>query len=85
MECDLFSLHFPVLDIDFVSTKDNGHVLQYSDQVPVPAGHIFVRDTRRDIEEDDSTLSSDIVTVTETSKLFLAGCVPHVESDSTFI
>lgn len=49
----------------------------------MPVGDILVGDTRGDVEHDDSTLSLDVVSVSETTELFLTGSVPNVETDST--
>ena len=47
----------------------------------VPVGDIFVGDAGGNVEHDDTALALDVVTITETTKLFLAGGVPHVEAD----
>jgi hypothetical protein len=47
----------------------------------VPVGDVLVGDTGGDIEHDDAALAVDVVTVTETTKLLLAGGIPHVELD----
>ena len=47
----------------------------------VPVGHVLVGNTGGDIEHDDTALSVDVVTVTETTKLLLTGSVPDIELD----
>jgi hypothetical protein len=47
----------------------------------VPVGNVLVCDTRGNIEHDDTALAVDVVAVTETTELLLAGCVPDVELD----
>jgi hypothetical protein len=47
----------------------------------VPAGNVLVGDAGGDIEHDDTTLSIDVVSVTETSKLLLSSGIPDVELD----
>jgi hypothetical protein len=71
------------LDVDLVSTQDDGDVLTNSLEVTVPVGNVLVGDTRGNIEHDDTTLSLDVVSVTETAKLFLSSSVPNVEADGT--
>lgn len=71
------------LDIDFVSTENDRDVLAHALQIPMPVWNVFVSDPRRNIKHDDSTLALDIISVTETTKLLLAGRVPHVEADRT--
>lgn len=73
------------LDIDFVSTKHDRNVLADTLKVTMPVGHILVRDARRDVEHDDSTLSLDVVSITKTSELLLSGSIPHVEADGSVV
>ena len=47
----------------------------------MPVGNVLVCDTRGNIEHDDTALAVDVVAVTETTELLLAGCVPDVELD----
>jgi hypothetical protein len=47
----------------------------------VPVGDVLVCDTRGDVEHDDTALSVDVVSIAETTKLFLASGVPDVELD----
>ena len=49
----------------------------------MPVRNVLVGDTGGYIEHDDTALTLDIVTITETTELFLASSVPHVETDST--
>lgn len=45
----------------------------------MPVGDVLVGDTGSDIEHDDTALSVDVVTVTETTELLLTCGVPNVE------
>lgn len=47
----------------------------------MPVGHVLVCDAGGDIEHDDTTLSIDVVSVTETSKLLLSSGIPDIELD----
>ena len=49
----------------------------------MPVRDVLVRDTRRHVEHDDTALALDVVTITETTELLLAGSVPDVEADGT--
>lgn len=51
----------------------------------VPVGDVLVGNTGGDIEHDDTALSVDVVTVTETTKLLLTGSVPDIELDLTVV
>ena len=47
----------------------------------MPVGYVLVRDPRCHIEHDDAALTVDIVSVSQTTKLLLAGGVPDVKLD----
>lgn len=47
----------------------------------VPVGNVLVGDTGGNIEHDDTALAVDVVTVTETTELLLAGGIPDIELD----
>lgn len=47
----------------------------------VPVGDVLVGDAGSDIEHDDSALSVDVVTISETTELLLTSSVPHIELD----
>jgi len=49
----------------------------------VPVGDVLVCDTRCNVEHDDTTLSVDVVSISEATELLLSSCVPHVEDDLT--
>jgi len=83
MEGDGTSLHFALLDVDFVPTEDNGDFLANSLEITVPVWHIFIGDARRDVEHDDTALTLDIVAITESTKLLLPCCIPHIETNGT--
>jgi hypothetical protein len=80
MESDLTGLDFSVLDIDFVSTHDDGDIFTNTDEITMPLWYIFVGDTRGDIEHDDGGLSLNVVSIAESSEFFLSGSVPAREN-----
>jgi hypothetical protein len=47
----------------------------------MPVGHVLVCDAGGNIEHDDTALSVDVVSITETSELLLASGVPDIELD----
>ena len=47
----------------------------------VPVGNVLVCDTGRHVEHDDTAVAVDIVTITETAELLLAGGIPDIELD----
>jgi hypothetical protein len=71
------------LDIDLVSTKDNGDVLTDPLQISVPVGNVLVGDSGSNIEHDDTTLSLDVVSISETTEFLLSSGIPDVEADGT--
>lgn len=57
MKHNALGFDFPVFDVHFVATKDDGNVLTDTDQVTMPVGHVLIGDSRGDVKHDDSTLS----------------------------
>jgi len=49
----------------------------------VPVGNVLICDTGSDIKHDDTTLSVDIVSITETTELLLSSGIPDIELDVT--
>jgi len=49
----------------------------------MPVWDVLVGDTRCDVKHDDTTLSVDVVTITETAELFLTGSVPDIKLNLT--
>jgi hypothetical protein len=47
----------------------------------MPVWHVLVCDTGSNIEHDDTALSVDIVSITETTKLLLTSGIPDIELD----
>lgn len=45
----------------------------------MPVGNVLVGDTGGNIEHDDTGLTVDVVTITETTELLLTGGIPDVE------
>jgi len=83
MEGDGLGLDFALLNIDFVTAEDDGHVFANSDKVTMPVGNILVGYARCDIEHDDTALAVDVITVSKSSELLLPSCVPHIELNLT--
>ena len=83
VEGDGLGLHLPLLHVDLVAAEHDRNVLANTLQVTVPVGDVLVGDTGSDIEHDDTALTLDVVTITETTELFLSSGIPNVEADST--
>lgn len=49
----------------------------------MPVGNVLVCDASSDIEHDDTALSVDVVTITETSELLLSSGIPDIELNGT--
>lgn len=81
VEGDGLGLHLTLLNIDLVTAKDNRNVLADTDEITVPVGNVLVGDTGGNIEHDDTTLSVDIISISQTTELLLTSCVPNVELD----
>jgi hypothetical protein len=70
------------LDVNFVSTQDNRDVFADTLKITMPIRDVLVRDPGCDIKHDDSALPLDVITVTQSTKLFLTGGIPDVEANS---
>lgn len=71
------------LDIDLVTAKNDRDVLTDPLQVSVPVGNVLVGDSGCNVKHDDTTLSLDIVSISETTEFLLSSSVPDVEADGT--
>ena len=85
VEGDLLGLDLAVADIDFVANKHDRDGLANTGQVLVPLGDVGVGDAGAHIEHDDAAVATDVVSVAETTELFLAGGVPNIEFDLTVV
>ena len=56
---------------------------QYPKALTVPVGNVLVGNPRGHIEHDDAALAVDIVTISQSSELLLAGSIPDVEYNRT--
>jgi hypothetical protein len=81
VESDLLGLDLAVLDVNLVSDKNNGDVFADTCKILEPLGDVRVGDAGADIEHDDAAVSSDVVTITKSSKFLLASGIPNVEQD----
>jgi hypothetical protein len=81
VESDLLGLHFTIFDINLVTDEGYWDVLTDSHQILVPLWHVLVGDSRADIEHDDTTVATNVVSISESSELLLTGCVPNIEED----
>lgn len=77
MEHNLLGLHLPILHIYLIPNQHNVAVRAYSGQVLVPLGNILVGDPCTDIEHDDPSMSSNVVSISQTTQLLLPCCVPY--------
>ena len=51
----------------------------------MPVGNILIRDTRGNIEHDDTALAVDIVPITQTTELLLTCSIPDIKLDGAQI
>jgi hypothetical protein len=49
----------------------------------VPVGNVLVGDSGGNIKHDDTTLSLDVITISETTEFLLSSGIPNVEADGT--
>lgn len=81
VEGDLLGLNLSVLHIDFVSDQGNWDVLAYSYKILVPLWNILVSDSWAYIKHDDTTVSTDVVTISQSTEFLLSCCIPDIEED----
>ena len=85
MESDLAGLHFSIFLIDLIANQDNRDIVANSCQIFVPFRYVFVSNSGGNIEHEDGGISANIVTLTQTSQLFLASGVPKWEFDRAMV
>ena len=51
----------------------------------MPVGNILIRDTRGNIEHDDTALAVDVVSIAQTTELLLTCSIPDIELDGAQI
>ena len=85
MESDLTGLDFAVLLIDFVAHQHDGDVVTDSGEVLVPLGHVLVSDPGGDVEHEDGCIGANIISLSQTTQLLLAGGVPDAQLDGAVV
>lgn len=45
----------------------------------MPVGNVLVRDARGHVKHDDTALSVDVVSISQTAEFFLSRSVPHIK------
>ena len=83
MESDGLGLDLTLLDIDLVTTEDDGDVFANTDKITVPVGNVLVGDTGGDVKHDDAALTVNVVAVAEAAELLLTSGIPDLELDLT--
>jgi hypothetical protein len=68
-------------DINLVSAEHNRNIFTDTLKIAMPVGNVLIGNARRDVKHYDPTLALDVVAITETTELFLAGGIPHIEHD----
>lgn len=51
----------------------------------MPVWHILVCNTRGHIKHDDTAMSVDVITISKSTKLLLAGCIPYIKLNATVV
>ena len=85
MEGDLAGLDLSVLLVNLVSDENNGDVVTDTSEILIPLGDVLVGNSGGDIEHNDRGVSTDVVTLSKSSKLFLAGGVPECKLDGSMV
>ena len=85
VEGDLLGLHLTLTNINLVTAQHDGDVVAHTGQILVPGGDVFVGLPVGDIEHDDTSLTQDVVAITETTEPLLTSSIPAVEPDDTTV
>jgi hypothetical protein len=85
MESHLLRLHLAILHVNLITTENDGDVLAHAAKIAMPGRYILICKARSHIEHNNSTLAMNVVTITESTELFLSCCVPTVETDLTAV
>jgi hypothetical protein len=85
VECDLLRFDLAVLNLNLVPGQNNRNILAHASQVAVPVRNIFVSDATRHVKHDNSALPLNIVTVSQSPKLFLSGSIPDIKFNRTSV
>jgi len=85
MKCNRLGFNLAIFDVDLVTNEDDGNIFADSHQIPMPVGHVLVRDTRSYVEHDDSTLTLNVVAIAQTPKFLLACCIPNIEANRAIV
>jgi len=86
VEDDFLGLDGTILAVDLVTDKNDGDVVSTdTSEILVPSGDVAVGDTSSHIEHDDSSLTTDVITLTEITELFLASGIPARETEVTVV
>ena len=67
VENNLLGFDFSVFNINFVTNQNDWNVFANSDKIFIPFWNILVSNSRADIEHDNTTVSSDVVSVSKTT------------------
>jgi hypothetical protein len=81
METNLIGLDLSILNIGLVSDKTNGNIRTHLGKVLVPFIDISISVSGGEVKHDESTVSLDVVTLSQLSKFLLASSVPNVKGD----
>ena len=81
MNCDLVGLDLSVLDISLVADKTYWNIWSNFDKVIEPFQNILIGFSACKIEHDYGTMGANIITFSELAELFLASCIPDLDSD----
>jgi len=71
MESDRLRLNLTLLDVDLITTEDDWDVLANTDEITMPVWNILVGNPSGDIKHDDTALTVDVVSVSQTTELLL--------------
>jgi hypothetical protein len=54
-------------------------------KLTVPVGDVLVGDSGGNVEHDDTTVTVDVITISQSSELLLTSGIPHIELEFTIV
>jgi hypothetical protein len=85
VEGNLSSFDFSVLLVNFITNQDDGDVVTDSSEILIPLGNVLVSNSSGDVEHENSSVGSNVISFSETTEFFLTGSIPKTELNGSVV
>jgi hypothetical protein len=85
VEGNLSSFDFSVLLVNFITNQDDGDVVTDSSEIFIPLGNVLVSNSSGDVEHENSSVGSNVISFSETTEFFLTGSIPKTELNGSVV